>query len=279
MSRVHSRGVWGEALGYGYNITDRSYVLRANVSSTQAAVSAGLVKGGGGGGGGGGGVGAAAVLAALSPLTPASDFTPLYTALSGVNLGGGVTEVYLPRSLPPSAANASVVGGGAGPGVVYLGQCFWPDGSRSAYFAPTSPGVYILGVPPSSSSSSSPMLLLEDTPAIASKAAVAPSTTSTATIPGVPSCEVVGHNSSSSGGVSTTTAITATTVPSSLLTPQQQEVMDAKAAAQAAATPTEEDIQSALAVGGAGGAGGRVLEAWMDAIAKVAEEAGYPLHY
>jgi hypothetical protein len=54
---------------------------------------------------------------------------------------GSVTEVYLPRSI---AANCSVVSGGA----VALGVLAWPDGSRSAYFAPTGAGVYTLGVPP-----------------------------------------------------------------------------------------------------------------------------------
>jgi len=138
MSRVHARGVSGEVLGFFYNVSLRSYRLFANVSLSQAMASRAVVWGG---------MWATRVKAALQALgSPASDLTPLYNALSG---HGAVSDIYIPRSLSPASANATCL---AGPGCVYLGQCFWPDGSRSAFFANTQVGVYAIQVLPSNHS-------------------------------------------------------------------------------------------------------------------------------
>ena len=136
MSRVHSRGTVGEELARFYNVTERSYVLVANASGAQAAAA---------GAAAGGGAWARAVTGALragraggAQAWGAAQDAALAAA---ARANGSVTEVYLPRSI---AANCSVVGGGA----AALGVLAWPDGSRSAYFAPTGAGVYTLGVPP-----------------------------------------------------------------------------------------------------------------------------------
>ena len=54
---------------------------------------------------------------------------------------GSVTEIYLPRSIPYKNASA-------GENAQLLGVTAWPDGSRSAFFRPLSPGVYSISVAP-----------------------------------------------------------------------------------------------------------------------------------
>jgi hypothetical protein len=136
MSRVHSRGTLGEELGRFYNVTERSFVLVANCSAAQAAAGRGAA----------GGAWAAGVAAALGAGSSSAWGAAQDAALAAAAAANGsVTEVYLPRSIPAAAANASVLSGAA----VALGVLQWPDGSRSAFFAPTAPGVYTLGVPPS----------------------------------------------------------------------------------------------------------------------------------
>ena len=138
MSRVHSRGTLGEELGHFYNVTERSFVLVANASAAQAEKGAGAAGGGGGSSGGWArGVAAALRAAAGAPWGPAQDAA----LAAAARANGSVTEVYLPRSI---AANCSVVAGAA----AALGVLAWPDGSRSAYFAPTAAGEYTLGVAP-----------------------------------------------------------------------------------------------------------------------------------
>ncbi len=139
MSRVHSRGTLGESLGFFYNTTDRSFALRVNVSAEQAA---------GGCAGAGAGSSAAWGAAIQRALSGAQWEGPLALAATA---NGSVGELYLPRSITPAQANASVVSGPA----AILGSLQWADGSRSVYYCVTGPGVAVLGVPPSSSSSSS----------------------------------------------------------------------------------------------------------------------------
>jgi hypothetical protein len=131
LSRVHSRGAVGEVLVAFYNVTERSFVLTANVTAwPPMPAGAGVVEA----------ARAAVVVAAAQPDAPGARAAILRAA------NGSVTEVYLPRSIPPASANATPVGSSA---VELLGVVPWPDGSRSAFFAPTAAGVYTVGVPPS----------------------------------------------------------------------------------------------------------------------------------
>jgi hypothetical protein len=126
LSRVHSRGALGEVLFAFYNVTERSFVLSANLTAPPPAGAAAAAR-------------AAVVAAAARPRDPGARAAVLRAA------NGSVTEVYIPRSIPSSVANATAVGGP----VALLGEVPWPDGSRSAFFSPTGVGVYTVGVPPS----------------------------------------------------------------------------------------------------------------------------------
>ncbi len=126
LSRVHSRGAAGEVLFSVYNVTERSFILRANVSAAPPAGAAAAAR-------------AAVAAASANPGAPGARRAILAAA------NGSLTELYLPRSISAAEANASVAGGP----VELLGEVAWPDGSRSAFFAPTGAGVHTLGVPPS----------------------------------------------------------------------------------------------------------------------------------
>lgn len=126
LSRVHNRGAVGEVLLALYNVSERSYVLTANVTLAPPAGAVAAAR-------------AAVAAAAARPDAPGARAAILRAA------NGSATEVYLPRSIGPAAANATPVSGA----VELLGVVPWPDGSRSAFFAPTAAGAYTVGVPPS----------------------------------------------------------------------------------------------------------------------------------
>jgi hypothetical protein len=122
LSRTQVRGAVGEMIATGFNRTTRSFFAFLNLtasgweglapsSSPPSSSSTG---------------------AAAFRTVSAAEYSPsLPTALSA---NGTLTEVYIPPSVPFSIA---VTGTAALQSVVT-----WPDGSRTAYVAPSGPGLY-----------------------------------------------------------------------------------------------------------------------------------------
>jgi hypothetical protein len=132
MGRVHPRGVVGGLLFYGFNTTTQAFTMGVNVTAaTLERVRA---------------VRASPEYAASSPwarmpvgaplAVSAAAYEPTLPAALASN--GTVTEVFLPLNVP---GNVSVTGA-----AVLQSVMTWPDGSRSAYVAPTGVGVYYVFV-------------------------------------------------------------------------------------------------------------------------------------
>lgn len=133
MSRIHSRGAPGEVLTSLFNVTTRSFVLAANVtnetwSRIQTFSSMKNIN-----------EEEDNQLVTDSPfsLIIAKDefdsSLPLRLSANGSN-----AEIYLPRietKDPIALSNCKL-----------MGIVTWPDNSRTAYFQPTGPGVYSIGV-------------------------------------------------------------------------------------------------------------------------------------
>jgi hypothetical protein len=129
MSRIHSRGAPGEVLISLFNVTTRSFVLTANVTTdTWSKLKGKDTKD-------------------INSMKPFSLFLskdtfdaslPMRLSANGTN-----AEIYLPKIEmmdPIAVTNCELVG-----------TVTWPDNSRTAYFKPLGPGVYTIGVPPSNS--------------------------------------------------------------------------------------------------------------------------------
>lgn len=144
MSRTHSRGAPGEVIVALYNVTTRSYALAVNLTDQgwkdneeRAQSAAALPNSAWAWVGKRGDTDNSTRRPRLDRLVTGATYTPsLPTSLSA---NGSLVEIYIPRSIaaiPVALENC-----------VLVGITSWPDKSRTAFFKPSGPGMYTLGVP------------------------------------------------------------------------------------------------------------------------------------